>query len=525
VSEGQGKRGKWRGLLTFGGLFGRPSARRRSRPAPPVEAQDTTLIASGGPDPRSWFTPEGTPPMPPAPTTPPPMAQASSVFGPAIESQPATAAASEPIGPMRISGASGRVSLPGVGPSADTVAGFTPPPRSEATMPIPIVGEAGPSEPPDALQAAVAGAVLALPPLTPELAAAAGIGAAPTGAAAGAGETLADVAARERAQAPVPAQTTSIADLARAHDEAASEHAVAEEVDRQVAMRKKILVGVALALVGTMIGTAGALVAVSRGKKPPPSVAKVGIQAGLGVSSPATTVPEPTLTAPPPTATAAQIGVVIVGLGDGSNESAANLTKLTQQRLPLTFAILPQRPGTSGDSASVQASGGQVILYLPVGGSGSKAAGQRGSVSSGQSNRQFSDMITRDAASMTGSSGILPFGFATGKYPAKADRLIPVMAMRQNVFILQSSLATDTSMAAKAKSLGVHYVVPDYSLDAKAGEKYFRSAWTAALARADKHGKAVAMCRLSGLSARVLPSLLAGLDTNKFQLTLVSAMP
>jgi polysaccharide deacetylase 2 family uncharacterized protein YibQ len=401
---------------------------------------------------------------------------------------------------------------------------------SEVTAPIAVigsdsarVGEPAPVDATAAIPAAVAGA--AAPP-----SAAAGFGASPVAHVPPAvppqpqKETLADVAARTHAASPIATQTTTIADLARAQDDHAVEHAIAEAVETRTTTRKRVLIGVALALVGAMLGTAGALYAISRTKRQSPQVAKVGLQPGL-VSTPATTVAEATLTAGAPTATAAQIGIVILGLGDGSNETSANLSKFTQMRLPLTFAVLPKRAGTGDDAAEVQASGGQAVVYQPVGGSGSTADGQKGAITASQSNRQLANTIIGNANEVTGNSGLVPFGFKPGKYPAKAVRLVPVMAMRKNVFILQSSRTTDTPISAKAKALGVHYLVPDWILDAKSGEKYFRTVWGMALKRADKKGRVVVVCRLTGLSARVLPSLLAALDTTKYQLTLVSAMP
>lgn len=319
-----------------------------------------------------------------------------------------------------------------------------------------------------------------------------------------------------------PPETTTIADLARAHEQASVEQDIARDLTRRRQRKRWFLATVGLALVGAIIGGAGGVLAVSRMRRGGGVAPKVGLADGLGGTLPTGTV-EPTSSVTP-TQTGAQVAVIILGLGDGSNETSANLGKFTVQRLPLTYGIYPQRSGTANDAAAVQASGGQAILYQPVGGTDSAADGERGEIEGGMSNRRFVNTIIQNAAGITSNSGIAPYGYTAGRYPPKPLRLIPVAAMRQSVFLLESIEGTGMPLAGVAARLGVPYLGADLRLDSKDDEKTFRSRWQQALEQADKEGRVAVVCRLSGLSARVLPSLLASLDTSKYTLTLASSL-
>lgn len=370
-----------------------------------------------------------------------------------------------------------------------------PPP--DATQPLPVV-EAG-EAPGETLGDLLAPKPGALPP--------------------GAAEPLLEPLEGEAGAATAILRTVSLADLARAHERASVEQTIAEEVARRSERRKKILLTVVLALVGVLIGSGAALLAVARERRTGGAQPKVGLSAGVLPSATPTAPPSTEPTGPQP----AQIVLVILGAGEGSNETSANLARFTQQRLALTFGVFPQRAGTAGDAAAIQASGGQSIVYQPVGGTKSSAKAQRGGVEGGQSNRQFANMLVRNLSGVSGGVGLSPYGFAAPDYPAKAVRLIPAIAFRQNAFIFQSQPGTRTALASSAATLGARYMAADIRLDDKPGEKYLRQRWEAGLARAESARRAVIVCRLTGLTARVLPSLLAALDTNKFQLTLASA--
>lgn len=315
-------------------------------------------------------------------------------------------------------------------------------------------------------------------------------------------------------------RTVSIADLAEAHRQASVEQSIAGEVAKRRERRRTALLVVALAVAGSLIGAGIAFWAVARERRTGGAEPKVGLaDAGVLPSASPTAAPSTEPTGPQP----AQVVVFVLGAGDGSNETSANLAKFAAQRLALTYGVLAQRAGTSSDAAAIQASGGQTIVYQPIGGEGSSAQGQRGGVDQSLSNRQYANMLIRNIAGVSGAAGLSPYGFATAKYPAKATRLIPAVALRQNVLILESQTGTQTPLGKAAGKLGARYLGVDIRLDDRAGERHFRSRWERALDVAEKQRRVVAVCRLTGLSARVLPSLLAALDTNEYQVTLSSS--
>lgn len=352
------------------------------------------------------------------------------------------------------------------------------------------------------------------------------------GAPAAQAQTLGEFAAQEAAQtateaapAPVePPRLVSIADLARAHEEATVEQAIAREVARRRELRRRVVLTLALAIVGTLIGSGIAAVSVSRQQRTGGTLPKVGIQPGLGglASLSPTGSISPTGTAEP-TNTAAQVCVVL--LVDDSKETSGNLEKFTQQRLPLNYAILPARtPFTSDVSQKVQANGGQSIVYQPVGGKGSTADGQPGEIKEAQSKRQMANRLIGNITGIIGNQGITPFGFSNTRYPYETVRMMAAMSAKQNSVLMESQEGTRTVLARAASRVQARYAGTDLRLDAQAGEKTFRARWDLALKRAEKNDRVVVVTKLTGLSARVLPPLLAGLDTSKYQLVLLSQL-
>jgi polysaccharide deacetylase 2 family uncharacterized protein YibQ len=397
-----------------------------------------------------------------------------------------------------------------------------PPPPPIGTQPLPVV------EPP---QPPVPGETQPLP-IVAGAAVVAGLAGAGAAQAAGA-QTLGEFAAAQEAAraaaelAPPPAEPprlVSIADLARAHEEATVEQAIAREVARRRELRRRIVLTAVLAIIGTLIGSGVAIVSVSRQQRTGGTLPKVGIQPGLGglpSLSPTGSV-SPTGTVAP-TSTAAQVCVVL--LVDDSKETSGNLEKFTQQRLPLTYAVLPARtPFTSDISQKVQANGGQSIVYQPVGGTGSSADGQPGAIEEAQSKRQMANKLIGNITGIIGNQGITPFGFSNTRYPYETVRMMAAISAKQNTVLFESQEGTRTVMARATAKIQARYAGTDLRLDAQAGEKFFRARWDLALKRADKNNRVVAVARLNGLSARVLPPLLAGLDTSKYQLVLLSQL-
>jgi polysaccharide deacetylase 2 family uncharacterized protein YibQ len=398
------------------------------------------------------------------------------------------------------------VGTPPLPPSAG--AAEPPAPPAFATQPLPLV------EAPQASGAAVAGLVGASAAQAAE-----GQTLGEFAAAQQAAQTAAGVAPAVAAEAP---RLVSIADLARAHEEATVEQAIAREVARRRELRRRVVLTAVLAIVGTLIGSAVAVMSVSRQERTGGTLPKVGIQPGLGGSIAATGSVSPTGTVVP-TSTAAQVCVVL--LVDDSKETSANLVKFTQQRLPLTYAVPPGRtPFTSDVSQRVQANGGQSIVYQPVGGSGSSADGQPGEIKEAQSKRAMANRLIGNITGIIGNQGITPFGFSSTKYPYETVRMMAAISAKQNTILLEPQEGTRTALSRAAQKIQAKYAGTDVRLDAQAGEKFFRSRWDLALKRAEKNDRAVVVTRLTGLSARVLPPLLAGLDTSKFQLVHLSQL-
>jgi len=254
----------------------------------------------------------------------------------------------------------------------------------------------------------------------------------------------------------MPPKTTSIADLARAHEEASIEQSIAQDIEKKADSRRLILVVAGMVLVGALIGGGVGLWAVSRQQHNSAAAPKVGLQPGVGgpLAVIPTTTPEPTSSAAIATATGAQVGVIILGLGEGSSETSANLDKFAQQRLPLTYGIYPQRAGTAKDAAVVQASGGQSMVYQPVGGPGTKTQNRRGEITPDQSLRQIANTITRNTSGISANAGIAPYGFTKGDYPARPLRILPVMGLRQNVFMFESVEGTGLPLSFAARRVG-----------------------------------------------------------------------
>lgn len=326
--------------------------------------------------------------------------------------------------------------------------------------------------------------------------------------------------------AEAPFETTSIADLARAHEEANVEQAIAKDLTKRAERRRLIIIVAVLALLGGSLGTAGGAYFVSRERLGGGVAPKIGLSGGINsptavipTSTPATTAPSAATTP-----TGAQVAVVILGLGDGSNDTSSHLGKFAEQRLPLTYGIYPQRAGTTKDAAVVQASGGQAMLYQPVGGAGSTAGSDRGVIDSGMTRRDIANTITRNIGQIASNVGIAPFGSSRGRYEARPTLILDVLALRQNVMVFSELEGTTTAIASSAKSLGVKTLKTDVALDTRADEKSFRRKWSDALRLAEKNGRVVVTTHLTGLSSRVLPSLLAAIDTNKYTLTLASSL-
>lgn len=409
------------------------------------------------------------------------------------------------------------------------VEGLPVAPVPSATQPMPVVERPpAPLAPPETQPLPVVGEVPAV------TGAAVVAGLAGEGAAQAAeGQTLGEFAAAQQAAqvtagvgaAPVePPRLVSIADLARAHEEATVEQAIAREVARRRELRRRIVLTAVLAIVGTLIGSGVAFVSVSRQQRTGGSLPKVGIQPGLGglpsLSPTGSVSPTGTVV---PTSTGAQICVVL--LVDDSKETSANLEKFTQQRLPLNYAILPARtPFTSDVSQKVQANGGQSIVYQPVGGKGSSADGQPGEIKEAQSKRQMANRLIGNITGIIGNQGITPFGFSNTRYPYETVRMMAAISAKQNTALLESQEGSRTMLARAAAKVQAKYAGTDLRLDAQAGERFFRARWELALKRAEKNDRVVVVARLTGLSARVLPPLLAGLDTSKYQLVLLSQL-
>lgn len=419
----------------------------------------------------------------------------------------------------------------GEGPGPDAAPPEAVPVASFAAHPFDNVGEPEAAPPAEDVPASAwfEGVELSSPP------GATGVSPAPEATqplpaivAAGGGEVLdAEAAGRSTGAAGAgadeeagPLKTVSIADLAKAHQQASVEQAIAEDLARRAERRKKVLITVALAIVGVLIGSGAALLAVARERRTGGAEPKVGISGGVLPSASPTAGPS----VEPTGSQLAQVVVVILGAGDGSNETSANLARFTRERYALTYAVLPQRAGTGNDAAAIQASGGQPIVYQPIGGKGSSVQKARGGAEPGQSRRQFANTLIRNLAGMPGAAGFAPYGFAPSRFPTEAVRLVPAIAVRQSAFLFQIHEGTQTPMAERAKALGARFLAADQRLDKKPGEKYFRGQWEAALKRAERDRRVVVVCRLNGLTARVLPALLAALDTTKFQLSLASAL-
>jgi len=200
-----------------------------------------------------------------------------------------------------------------------------------------------------------------------------------------------------------------------------------------------------------------------------------------------------------------------------------NLKEILKLGMPMTFAILPNTPHTRQAAALVHQNGGEVMLHLPMEPrDDGRYALEKDMVKTDMSSPAIQKILREGLRQIPHVRGVNPhMGSKATEDPRVMEAVMDVLKDEKLYYI--DSHTTSSSLGLKtARSMGVPSAQNDKFIDAVKKPEPLREALRAALTKAKKEGKAVAIGHLDPLTLKAIQEMIPEIEKAGIKLVFAS---
>ena len=200
-----------------------------------------------------------------------------------------------------------------------------------------------------------------------------------------------------------------------------------------------------------------------------------------------------------------------------------NLKEMLKLGMPMTFAILPNTPYTRQAASLVHENGGEVMLHLPMEPKDEgRYAIEKDMVKIEMSSPAIQKILREDLRQIPYVRGVNPhMGSKATEDPRVMEAVMDVLKDEKLYYI--DSHTTPSSLGLKAaRSIGVPSAQNDKFIDAVRKPEPLKEALRAAMIKAKKEGKAVAIGHLDPLTLKAIQEMIPEIEKAGIKLVFAS---